>query len=315
MTITALETSRRTLRIGTRGSALALVQSEMVASAIRARAPDMTVELVRITTRGDAIQDRPLSSIGGKGLFVTEIENVLRTGAIDLAVHSSKDLPSALAHDMTIGAFLPRADPRDALVSSYHGLAAVPEGACVGTSSPRRQCQLRAIRPDLDIVDIRGNVDTRMRKLDAGSYDALVLACAGLDRLNVRDPRIQPLSTEVMLPAVGQGAIAVELRAGDDDIASIIMPMHDTDTADAVETERAFLAATGGNCNTAVAAYAQVDGDDIVLAALVGAVDGSSVRGRRRGARENGVQIACELAEFLMSSGGDALLSHTTQPR
>lgn len=315
MTITALETSRRTVRIGTRGSALALVQSEMVASAIRAHAPDVTVELVRITTRGDAIQDRPLSSIGGKGLFVTEIENVLRSGAIDLAVHSSKDLPSELASDMTIGAFLPRADARDALVSSYHGLAAIPEGARVGTSSPRRQCQLRALRPDLELLDIRGNVDTRMRKLDTGSYDALVLACAGLDRLNVRDPRIQPLSAEVMLPAVGQGAIAVELRAGDDDIAPLIVPMHDTDTADAVATERAFLAATGGNCNTAVAAYAQVDGDDIVLAALVGAVDGSSVRCSRRGARENGVQIARELATFLMSSGGDALLSRTTQPR
>lgn len=315
MTIPALEPSRLTIRIGTRGSALALVQSEMVASAIRARTPGVTVELVRITTRGDAIQDRPLSAIGGKGLFVTEIENVLRTGAIDIAVHSSKDLPSELAPDMTIGAFLPRADARDALVSSHQGLDSIPAGARIGTSSPRRQCQLRALRPDLELLDIRGNVDTRLRKLDAGSYDALVLACAGLDRLNVHDPRIQPLSADVMLPAVGQGAIAVELRAGDDDVAALIAPMHDADTADAVITERAFLAATGGDCNTAIAAYAQVDGDDIVLSALIGAPDGSSVRGSRRGTRGDGVQIARELAASLMSSGGDALLSRTAQPR
>lgn len=308
-------TARRTIRIGTRGSTLALVQSEMVAAAIRAHEPDVTVELVRITTRGDAIQDRPLSAIGGKGLFVTEIENVLRAGEIDLAVHSSKDLPSELAPDMMIGAFLRRADARDALVSMYRGLDAIPTGARVGTSSPRRQCQLRSLRPDLELLDIRGNVDTRMRKLDAGSYDALVLACAGLDRLNVHDPRVQPLASEVMLPAVGQGAIAVEVRAGNDDILTLIAPMHDVDTADEVVTERAFLAATGGNCNTAVAAYAQVDGGNIVLSGLVGAVDGNLVRGSRRGARSHGVQIARELAAFLLDAGGSALLSGTTPQR
>lgn len=301
--------SGRAVRIGTRGSALALVQSEMVATAIRARNPDVSVELVRITTRGDAIQDRPLSEIGGKGLFVTEIENVLRARAIDLAVHSSKDLPSELASDMTIGAFLPRADARDALVSTYRGLDAIPSGARVGTSSPRRQSQLRAVRPDLELLDIRGNVDTRLRKLDAGSYDALVLAAAGLDRLGVDDPRIQPLSIDIMLPAVGQGAIAVETRSDDTDIASLVTPLHDADTADAVAAERAFLAATGGNCNTAVAAYAEVDGDTIVLTAMVGAADGSNVRGSRRGSRVDGIRIARELAVFLIDAGGGVLLT------
>ncbi|MGI8547942.1 MAG: hydroxymethylbilane synthase [Gemmatimonadaceae bacterium] len=302
-------TARRTVRIGTRGSALALVQSEMVAAAIRAHNPGVAVELVRITTRGDAVQDRPLSEIGGKGLFVTEIENVLRARAIDLAVHSSKDLPSELAPDMTIGAFLPRADARDALVCTYRGLHAIPSGARVGTSSPRRQSQLRALRPDLELLDVRGNVDTRLRKLDAGDYDALVLAAAGLDRLGVHDPRIQALPTDVMLPAVGQGAIAVETRPDDDDIAALVAPLHDADTADAVAAERAFLAATGGNCNTAVAAYAEVHADNMVLTALVGSAEGANIRDRRRGARVDGIRMARELAAFLMNAGGGVLLT------
>ncbi len=286
-----------------------MVQSEMVATAIRAHNPDVAVELVRITTRGDAIQDRPLSEIGGKGLFVTEIENVLRARAIDLAVHSSKDLPSELASDMTIGAFLPRADVRDALVSAYHGLDAIPHGARVGTSSPRRQSQLRALRPDLELLDIRGNVDTRLRKLDGGNYDALVLAAAGLDRLGVHDPRIQPLPIDIMLPAVGQGAIAVEVRSNDIDIASLVAPLHDADTADAVAAERAFLAATGGNCNTAVAAYAEVGADNILITALVGAADGANIRGSRRGPRADGIRIARELAALLMNAGAGELLA------
>lgn len=303
--------SRRTIRIGTRGSALAMVQSEMVAADIRARDPDILVELVRITTRGDAIQDRPISEIGGKGLFVTAIEDVLRSGAIDLAVHSSKDLPSEIAPDMMIGAFLARADPRDALVSSYPGIDALPRGARVGTSSPRRQCQLRALRPDIQLLDLRGNVDTRMRKLDAGEYDALVLAMAGLDRLGVNDPRIQPIALDVMIPAVGQGAIAVEMRAGDADVVPLVTQMNDADTADALHAERAFLAATGGDCNTAVAAYAEMHDVDMELSALVGAADGRSVRGSRRGERGARIQIARALADFLMAAGGAALLNGT----
>lgn len=308
MAAPSVGTSRRTMRIGTRGSALALIQSEMVAAGIRALDPDVEVELVRVTTRGDAIHDRPLSAIGGKGLFVTAIEDVLRTGAVDIAVHSSKDLPSEIPPDMAIAAFLPRADARDALVSGYHGIDAIPHGARVGTSSPRRQCQLRAVRPDLQLVDVRGNVDTRMRKLDSGEYDALVLAMAGLDRLGVQDPRVQPIDVAVMLPAVGQGAIAIETRASDDATTALIAQMNDVDTADAVIAERAFLAATGGNCNTAVAAYAETEGNNIALAALVGALDGSSVRGSRHGARADAIQIARNLATFLMDTGGAALL-------
>jgi hydroxymethylbilane synthase len=280
----------------------------MVAAAIRAANPGTSVELVRITTRGDTIFDRPLATIGGKGLFVTEIEDAMRADAIDLAVHSSKDLPSELLPDMTIGAFLTRGDARDALVSTYTGVDAITPGARVGTSSPRRQCQLRAVRPDLELLDVRGNVDTRLRKLDAGQYDALVLATAGLSRLGIDDPRIQPLPVEIMLPAVGQGAIAVEIRGDDDEVASFVAPLNDRDTADAVAAERAFLAATGGGCSTAVAAHATVDDDVIRITAMIGAVDGASVRGSRTGARADATRMATDLARSLLADGGAALL-------
>lgn len=299
---------RRRLRLGTRGSALALIQSEMVAAGIRAGAPGVVVELVRITTRGDVIQDRPLSVIGGKGLFVAEIEEVLRAGEIDLAVHSSKDLPSELAGDMAIGAFLPRADARDALVSRYRGVDGLPHGARVGTSSPRRQAQLRAIRPDLELLDVRGNVDTRLRKLDGGGYDALVLAMAGLERLGIADDRVQPLSTDVMLPAVGQGAIGVEVRRSDAHTLALVARLDDADTADAVVAERAFLAATGGTCDTAIAAHAVATGDELQITGLVDSVDGSTLRGSRLGPRTTGVAMARQLAVSLMDSAGRALL-------
>src|SRR5579875_2844425 len=175
----------RTLRIGTRGSKLALVQSEMVRAALERRHPGLEVELVRITTRGDTVLDRPLAAIGGKGLFVTEIEDAMRDGRVDLAVHSAKDLPSELPLDMTFAAIPRREDARDVLVGNVQAIEALAEGARVGTSSPRRQCQLRALRPDLDSADVRGNVDTRLRKLDSGDYDAIILAAAGLNRLGI----------------------------------------------------------------------------------------------------------------------------------
>jgi hydroxymethylbilane synthase len=199
--------------IGTRGSALALAQTEQVSRALRAVHPGLQVEVRRISTRGDRITDRPLAELGRNGVFVSDIESALRDGSIDLAVHSAKDLPSRLAPDMRLAAFLAREDPRDVLVSRGGPLAALPRGARVGTSSPRRAAQLRAVRPDLTLADVRGNVDTRLRRLAAGEYDALVLAGAGLVRLARAAEITEWLEPAVMIPAVGQGALAVEVRA------------------------------------------------------------------------------------------------------
>lgn len=299
----------RPLVIGTRGSALALAQTEIVRRWLDALYPELPVEVTRITTRGDVVLDRPLSQLGGQGLFVTEIERALRDGAIDVAVHSAKDLPSALADDMQLAAFLPRADPRDVLVSVGGGdVDGLPPGATVGTSSPRRACQLRAIRPDLALRDIRGNVDTRLRKLDAGDYDALVLAAAGLDRLGVRDARVRPLRRSVMVPAVGQGALALEVRAGDADVAALVAPLDHVDTAAAVHAERAFLATVGGGCDTAVAAHVSIGGDRATLFGVIGAADGRLVRTEREVARADVAAAAGALARDLLADGGAALL-------
>ena len=298
----------RTLRIGTRGSKLALVQSELVRAALMRRNPGLEVELVRITTRGDTVLDRPLAAIGGKGLFVTEIEDAMRDGRVDIAVHSAKDLPSELPLDMTFAAIPPREDARDVLVGSVDTIEALPRGARVGTSSPRRQSQLRAMRSDLDLADVRGNVDTRLRKLDAGDYDALVLAAAGLNRLGIVDPRIHPIEPDQMLPAVGQGALGIEARAGDADVLSLVAPLHDADTADAVIAERAFLAATGGGCDSAVAAHATVRGDVITLTGMIGTVDGVYVRDHTVAPRGEATRVAHQLAAMLLARGGAELL-------
>lgn len=282
----------------------------MIATAIRARFPDVATELVRITTRGDTVQDRPLSEIGGSGLFIREIEDALRARTIDIAVHSAKDLPSELPADMEIPAFVARADAHDVLIASSGPmqLDALPAGARLGTSSPRRQCQLRALRKDLDLASIRGNVDTRLRKLDAGEFDAIVLAAAGLARLGVTDPRSVALPYDVMLPAVAQGALAIELRRDDVDVSAFVSPLHDDDTGDAVIAERAFLRATGGGCNTAVAALAQIDGGTLHLTGLIGAPDGQLVRADRHGPRADGESIGRDLALSLLEAGGRALL-------
>lgn len=298
----------RTLRIGTRGSKLAIVQSELVRAALMQHHPGLEVELVRITTRGDVVLDRPLASIGGKGLFVTEIEDAMREGRVDLAVHSAKDLPSALPTDMAFAAIPPREDARDVLVGGVETIEALPRGARVGTSSPRRQCQLRALRPDLDLADVRGNVDTRLRKLDAGEYDAIVLAAAGLNRLGIADLRIRPIAPDLMLPAVGQGALAIEARGADIEVLDLVAPLHDADTADAVIAERAFLAATGGGCDSAVAAHVTVRGDVLTISAMIGTVDGAFVRDHTVGPRAEGTHIARQLADMLLARGGAELL-------
>jgi hydroxymethylbilane synthase len=296
--------------IGTRGSKLALVQTHMVRDALLAAHPGLAVEVERITTKGDVVLDRPLSAIGDKGLFVAEIEQALREGRIDLAVYSAKDLPAALPHDLAIAAFPRRADPRDALVSRARlRLAELPAGALVGTSSLRRACQLRSLRPDLRIEDLRGNVDTRLRKLREGQYDAIVLAAAGLERLGLAGEVAEYLDPRTMLPAVGQGVLAVEARAADEATAALLAPLDDSFARVAATAERAFLARIGGGCQVPVAAYAQLDGDTLILAGLIGARDGRSVRGELSGAANDSTSLGARLAEQLLDAGGREMLA------
>jgi hydroxymethylbilane synthase len=302
--------AREAIVIGTRGSKLALAQTELVRAALLARYPALTVSVERITTQGDAVIDRPLAAIGGKGLFVTEIEAALRAGRIDLAVHSAKDLPSALPDDLTIAAIPARADARDVLVARDGAtLRDLPPGARVGTSSPRRACQLRALRPDLVIADVRGNVDTRLRKLAEGQFNAIALAAAGLARLGLTGVISEWFAPETMLPAIGQGALAIEMRADDADLAALLAPLHDAETAAAVTAERAFLAELGGGCTAAVAAHATIAGDTLTLAGLIGATDGRLVRDARDGAVTDAARLGAALAASLLAAGGVALLS------
>lgn len=301
--------ARSSLVIGTRGSKLALVQTEMIRAALRAAHPGLEVGVETITTRGDVILDRPLSAIGDKGLFVTEIEDALRAGRVDLAVHSAKDLPSELPPDMTLAACPPREDPRDALLSREgHTLADLPTGARVGTSSLRRTCQLRLLRPDLEIVDLRGNVDTRLRKLHEGQYDAIVLAAAGLRRLGLAEHVTEWLSPEQMLPAVAQGSLGIEARAGDAATQALLDALDDRTTHLAVAAERAFLARIGGGCQVPVAALASLEGGTLHLSGLIGARDGRAVRGQRSGPCVEPFALGAALADELLDSGGRDLL-------
>jgi hydroxymethylbilane synthase len=305
---------RRTLRIATRRSQLALWQAEHVATRLRALHPDVEVELLGLNTQGDRILDVPLAKIGGKGLFVKELEAAMLEGRADLAVHSIKDVPMELPEGLVLGAILAREDPRDALVSGVHAsLAALPAGARVGTSSLRRQCQLRNQRPDLELIDLRGNVNTRLRRLDEGEYDAIVLAAAGLRRLGM-DARIaHAFDAGELLPAVGQGAIGVELRADDAELAALLAPLHDADTADCVLAERALNRRLHGGCQVPIAAHAVLNAGSLELRALVGALDGSRmVRGEQRGARAAAETIGVALAEDLLARGADALLAEMT---
>jgi hydroxymethylbilane synthase len=295
--------------IGTRGSKLALAQTELVQAALDLAHPDLRIAIERITTKGDLVQDRPLSAIGDKGLFVAEIEQALREGRIDIAVHSAKDLPSALPPDMALAAFPRRADPRDVLVArDGRRLAELPQAARVGTTSPRRACQLRALRPDLLIADLRGNVDTRLRKLHEGQYDAIVLAAAGLDRLALADHVTEYLDPATMLPAGGQGALALEVRAADEATAALLAPLDDQATRAAILAERAFLAQIGGGCHTPIGAYARLDVDTLNIAGMVGARDGRVVRGGLSGPAGEPAALGARLAEEILDGGGRELM-------
>jgi hydroxymethylbilane synthase len=296
--------------LGTRRSKLALAQTHMVREALLAAHPGLTVALEEITTKGDVILDRPLSAIGDKGLFVVEIEEVMRAGRIDAAVHSAKDLPSELPPDMALAALPRRADARDALISHERlRLAELPAGALVGTSSLRRACQLRALRPDLRIEDLRGNVDTRLRKLHEGQYDAIVLAAAGLVRLGLDHEVAEFLEPEQMIPAVGQGVMAVEARSGDEGTAALFAPLDHAESRAAITAERAFLAKIGGGCQVPVGAFARLEAGSLRLVAMIGARDGRQVRGELSGAASEPAALGVALAEELLGSGGRELLA------
>lgn len=299
-----------TLRIATRKSPLALWQTEHVAQRLCAAHPGLQVVLVPLSTRGDEILDRSLAAIGGKGLFLKELELAMQRGEADCAVHSLKDVPMQLEPGFALAAILARADHADAFVSPrYTRLDALPQGACVGTSSLRRQAQLRALRPDLQLRDLRGNVNTRLAKLDAGDYDAIVLACAGLLRLGF-DARIRMrLDAPYWLPAPAQGAIAIECRDDDATTQALCAALHDTSTDACVRAERAMNLALHGSCHVPVAALATREGASLQLQGLVGsAQDGRSVRAQAQSASDTPEALGVEVARQLLAQGARALI-------
>lgn len=300
------------LRIATRRSALALWQAEHVKALLETTHPGLVVELVPIVTEGDRIQDRPLSEVGGKGLFIKELEVAMNEDRADLAVHSMKDVPWDVPEGFVLAAVLERADPRDAFLSVQHAsLASLPRGARVGTSSQRRQCLLRALRPDLEIVALRGNVDTRLRKLEAGDYDAIVLAAAGLTRLGLQRHIRDYLDASVAIPAVGQGAIGIECRA-EPSLARWFAPLDHAPTHTCLRAERAFAEALSAGCTSPIAAHAHhADAGALTLTAMIGSIDGKLVRGSLSAPPETAAALGASLAHSLLDRGGRALLSGT----
>jgi hydroxymethylbilane synthase len=299
-----------TLRIATRKSPLAMWQAEHAAERLRRAHPQLVVELVPMTTRGDRILDVPLAKVGGKGLFVKELEQGLLDGTADLAVHSMKDVPVDLPEGLHLPVVLAREDPRDAFVSvRFAYLDDLPRGAVVGTSSLRRQVQLLERRPDLRIEALRGNVGTRLEKLDRGDYDAIVLASAGLKRLGAADRIREPLSPDTLLPAIGQGAIGVECRRGDARVEALIAVLHDPETEVRVRAERALNARLAGGCQVPIAGHAELDRDRVRLRGLVGRPDGRQVvRGVVEGPPGSAQALGEGLAEDLLARGAAAIL-------
>ena len=299
------------LRIATRKSQLALWQAEHVAALLRETHPGIEIELVPLVTQGDRIQDRTLAAIGGKGLFIKELEVALADRRADIAVHSMKDVPADLPGDLMIGAVLTRADPRDALVttSGIERIEALPRGAVVGTSSLRRQAQLCALRADLRIEALRGNVDTRIRKLDAGGMDAIILACAGLIRLGLQSRITSRIDPDVCLPAVTQGVIGIECRRSDTRTLDLLRPLEDPATRLCMDAERAFAARLGGSCQSPIAAYAELAADRMTLRGLVAEPDGSRVlRESLSGSSEKPAALGEGLADLMLAAGAGALL-------
>ncbi|MEE7458020.1 hydroxymethylbilane synthase [Methylorubrum populi] len=303
----------RLLRIGTRGSPMALAQTGMVRDRIVAANPGLKTEIVVVSTVADRVLDRPLSEIGGKGLFTKELEQALFDDAIDVAVHSMKDVETWLPDGLVIACILERDDPRDAFLSAgaADGLAALPAGARVGTSSLRRGAQVLMHRPDLRIVPLRGNANTRMRKLEAGECDATLLALAGLQRLGMEDVARSVLSVEEMLPAVAQGALGIECRAGDEAIRALLAPVACATTTTALDAERGLLAELDGSCRTPIAALARIDGEHLTLDGLLFLPDGSRHWAvHREGAASDAAAIGQDAGAELKRAAGDVYFAH-----
>jgi hydroxymethylbilane synthase len=302
---------RQALRIGTRRSPLAVWQAEHVRGLLEKHHPGLRCTLTRIVTEGDRILEVSLARFGGKGLFVKAIEDALLRGEVDLAVHSMKDLPADLPAGLTLGAIPSREDPRDALICREKGrtLSNLPIGARIGTSSLRRASQLRFYRHDLQTGPARGNVETRLRRLEEGRFDAIVLALAGLKRLGRSHRVSQVLEPEVCLPAIGQGALAIEIREEDGELREMLRPLHDAQTAAAVEGERAFLAGVGGGCHVPVACHGRIADGTLTLVGLVARIDGSvCIRRQRRGPPQDARSIGTTLAQEVRRAGGREIL-------
>lgn len=299
------------LTIGTRQSLLALWQSNHIAALLREKYPKCEVVLKKIVTKGDRILDVPLAQIGGKGLFTKEIETELADGTIDLAVHSLKDMPTVLPEGLCLTAITERANVGDAFVSNkYASFEELPLGAVIGTSSLRRKAQLLAARPDLQIMDLRGNVDTRLRKLDEGLYDAIILAAAGLERLGHGDRITALIPPDVCLPAVGQGALAIEARTADDEVRSMLEFLNDLPTKQSTDAERAFLGLLEGGCQVPIGVHADVAGEQIKIEAIIAALDGSTVlRDTITGKAEDAVALGQQLGKKMLAAGGQEILA------
>jgi hydroxymethylbilane synthase len=303
--------STNTVRIATRKSPLALWQAEFVKAELEKHHPTINVELVTMVTKGDIILDTPLAKVGGKGLFVKELEVAMLEGRADLAVHSMKDVPVDFPEGLGLAIICEREDPRDAFVSNtYASIDQLPLGATVGTCSLRRQCQLKEQRPDLIIKELRGNVGTRLSKLDAGNYDAIILAAAGLKRLKLDERIASFIEPEQSLPAVGQGAVGIECRLDDQRMLDLLAPLSHPDTTDRVLSERAMNLTLEGGCQVPIGSYATLEGDTLHLRALVGEPDGSQiVRGEISGPRQQGEALGVTLANQLLDCGARDILS------
>ncbi|MBW9257048.1 MAG: hydroxymethylbilane synthase [Candidatus Thiodiazotropha sp. (ex. Lucinisca nassula)] len=300
----------QTIRIATRKSPLAMWQAEHVAAELKKAHPGLQVELLGMSTQGDKILDTPLAKIGGKGLFIKELEQGLMADEADIAVHSMKDVPVELPPGLHLAVIMSREDPRDAFVSNnYQNLNQLPQGACVGTSSLRRQSQLAEQRPDLKIKSLRGNVNTRLRKLDDGEYDAIILAAAGLIRLGFEARITALIGAEQSLPAIGQGAVGIECRVDDKRVNELIAPLHHQETATCVMAERAMNQRLNGGCQVPIAGYAMLESGNLWLRGLVGEPDGSKIiRGEVEGSVEEAEAMGVGLAERLLDWGADSIL-------
>lgn len=302
--------TEKTIRIATRKSPLALWQAEHVAALLENTFPGVKTELVKMTTQGDKILDAPLAKIGGKGLFVKELEVGMLEGTADVAVHSMKDVPVEFPEGLHLGAILAREDPTDAFVSNrYAALTDLPANARIGTSSLRRQCQIKALYPNAEILTLRGNVNTRLAKLDAGEYDAIILASAGLKRLGFDQRIAQCLDAKISLPAIGQGAIGIECRVDDTELNAMLSRLHDDETGICVRAERAMNARLSGGCQVPIAGFAEIRDNQLFMRGLVGSPDGSQIyRSEHSGKPEDAAFIGKTIAEDLLAQGADKVL-------